>query len=281
MEGVLVEIISQFGVLGLVLAGIIYLIVDGLKTKKQNKEKYEAEKAKSKAQLDQVIDEIEHHVDKRIDAVNDRIDIVNTKVDTQYAILNKRIDAGPDVFINKIEEKKEEEDRIHFNKILEQFSTAPKLHRILKLYRERIGCDHIFLGTFHNGSTSISGIPYCKFDIIAEKFKPGHNSTDLREYTSIYKNSDVIVHDNLPVVISQEDYVYFKIDPNGNSELEEVDDILYRRCLKYGIKQFAANLLRDDNLNPVGFVGCVDFDYDDLNFQELNNCAKELEEIYK
>jgi hypothetical protein len=35
-------------------------------------------------------------------------------------------------------------------------------------------------------------------------------------------------------------------------------------------------------MNPIGFVGCVDFNYDDdLNFQELNNCAKELEEIYK
>ena len=180
-----------------------------------------------------------------------------------------------------MEEKKEKDNKEHFDKILEQFTQAPKLHRILKLYRERIGCDHIFMGTFHNGSTSISGIPYCKFDIIAEKFKPGKNNNDLREYTVIYKNSDILVHDNLPVVISQEDYVYFKINEDGSSELEEIDDILYRRCLKYGIKQFAINLLRDENMNPVGFVGCVDFDYDILNFKELNNCAKELEEIYK
>ena len=273
MEGIVIELLSQFGILGLLLAGVAWIIVDSIKTKKKN--------LVSSKKLDESITKLEGHVDKKIDDVNIRIDLVNTKVDTQYDLLNKRIDAGPDVFMGKMEAKKEKDDKEHFDKILEQFSQAPKLHRILKLYRERIGCDHIFMGTFHNGSTSISGIPYCKFDIIAEKFKPGKNNVDLREYTVIYKNSDILVHDNLPLVISQEDYIYFKINEDGSSELEEVDDILYRRCVKYGIKQFAANLLRDENMNPVGFVGCVDFDYDNLNFQELNNCAKELEEIYK
>ena len=273
MESVLVEIISQFGILGLILAGMIYIIIDIIKTKRKN--------LVSSSKLDESMDKLENHVDKKIDDVNTRIGLVNNKVDTQYELLNKRIAAGPDVFINKINENKKEENKEHFNKIIAQFSQAPKLHKILKLYRERIGCDHIFLGTFHNGSSSISGIPYCKFDIIAEKFKPGHNNMDLREYTTIYKNSDIIVHDNLPLVISQEDYIYYKINEDGSSELEDIDDILYRRCLKFGVKQFAANLLRDENHNPLGFVGCVDFDYDQLNFKELNNCAKELEEIYK
>ena len=273
MGGVVVELISQFGILGLLLAGVIYLIVDGLKTKKKN--------LVSSNKLDESIDKLKGHVDKKIDDVNERIDLVNEKVDTQYELLNKRIDAGPDLFMDKIAERKKEEDDEHKVKLIEQFAQAPKLHRILKLYRERIGCDHIFLGTFHNGATSINSIPYCKFDVIAEKFKPGHNNTDLREYTSIYKNSDILVHDNLPMIISQEEYVYFKINEDGSSDLEEVDDILYRRCLKNGVKQIALNLLRDESMGPIGFVGCVDFDYDSLNFKELNNCAKELEEIYK
>lgn len=273
MEGVIVELISQFGLLGLLLAGVIWIIVDSVKTKKKN--------LVSSKKLDESIDKLEGHVDKKIDDVNTRIDLVNDKVDTQYELLNKRIDAGPEVFMNIMEEKRKEDDKVHFDKFIEQFSQAPKLHRILKLYRERIGCDHIFMGTFHNGSTSISGIPYCKFDVIAEKFKPGHNNVDLREYTVLYKNSDILVHDNLPMVISQEDYVYYKIEEDGSSPLEEVDDILYRRCLKNGIKQISINLLRDKDMNPVGFVGCVDFDYDELNFKELNNCAKELEEIYR
>lgn len=273
MEGFLIEVLSQFGLLGLLLVGMGYLIYDGIRTKRKN--------LVSSKKLDESIEGVNKNVNSKISDVNNRIDLVNKKVDTQYDLLNKRIDASPDTFLNKITANKKEEDKEHFNKLMEQFSQAPKLHRILKLYRERIGCDHIFLGTFHNGSTSISGIPYCKFDIIAEKFKPGHNNIDFREYTTIYKNSDILVHDNLPLVISQEDYVYFKIDESGKSELEDIDEALYRRCIKYQIKQFAANLLRDENHNPIGFVGCIDFDYDELNFKELHNCAKELEEIYR
>lgn len=273
MEGITIELLTQFGLPGLLLAGVIYIIVEIIRIKKRN--------LVSSKKLDDSIGTLSGHVDKKIDDVNDRIDFVNDKVDTQYELLSQRIETNPELIMEKINEKKEKDDQEHFNKIIEQFSQAPRLHRILKLYRERIGCDHIFLGTFHNGSTSISGIPYCKFDIVAEKFKPGHNNLDLREYTTLYKNSDIIVHDNLPMVLSQEDYVYFKIQEDGSSELEDIDDILYRRCIKNNIKQVAINLIRDGHMNPVGFVGCVDFDYGDLNFQELNNCAKELEEIYK
>ena len=280
MEGVLVEIISQFGVLGLILAGIVYLIFEGIKQKKNQMScstKIDASISNLKTHVDGRIDD----VNVRIDDVNSRVDGINDKVNIQYDILNKKIDGNPDAFLKKIEEKQADDNKEHFNKVMAQFNQAPKLHKVLKLYRERINCDHIFFGTFHNGSMSVSGIPYCKFDIVAEKFKPGYNSQDNVELTTIYKDSDIIVHDSLPLIISQEDYVYYKVDENGHSELEEVDDILYRRLTKRGIKQFAINLIRDCNMNPVGIVGCFDFDYDEMNFQELNNCAKELEEIYR
>jgi hypothetical protein len=272
MEGVLVEIISQWGVLGLVLAGIVYLIWDGIKTKKQQRDRIEQH-------LGTAVGEIEKHVDDRIDIVNDRIDVVNDKVDLHYEILSKRIDASSDVVVDKLTQQKDQSNKNHIEAAFNQFEQAPKIHRILKLYRERIGCDHIFLAIFHNGSTSINGIPFCKFDIIAEKFKPGYNG-DFREYTTLYKDTDIIIHDNLPVVASQEDYIYFKIQPDGSSELEDLDETLYRRCVKNGIKQIALNILRDANMVPIGFVGCTDYDYDVLNLHELNNCEKELEEIY-
>ena len=273
MEGVVLELISQWGVLGLVLAGIVYLIWDGIKQKRKNQEK-EAERSAN------IVGNIEKHVDEKIDTVNDRIDAVDAKVDTHYDLTNQRIDNISNLVVSKLKDEKIQENQQHVAKVFDQFVQAPKLHRILKLYRERIGCDHIFLGLFHNGTKSIGGIPFCKFDVVAEKFKPGQNR-DFREYTVLYKDSDIIVHDNLPIYASQEDYIYFRINEDGSSELEELDDILYRRCIKFGIKQFAANILRDENMNPLGFVGCVDYDYDQLNFHELNNCAKEIEEIYK
>lgn len=272
MEGVLVEIISQFGVLGLILAGIIYLIVEGIKNKNGQ--------SSCSKKINESINDLTGKIDGKFDDVNRRIDLVNKKVDTQYELINKRIDAGPDIIMKKINDQQKDNQKIHFDKVMQQFSQAPRLHTVLKNYRERIGCDHIFFGTFHNGGTSISGIPYCKFDITAEKFKPEYNNKD-RELAIIYKNSDILAHDNLPVVLAQEDYVYYKINADGSSDLEKIDDILYRRCLGRGIKQIALNLIRDKEMNIVGFVGCISFDYDELDFKELNNCAKELEEIYK
>ena len=273
MEGIFVELISQWGVMGLILAGIIYLIVEGIKAKRGQ--------SSCSKQIQDSIKGLNSTVDRKFDDVNDRIDLVNKKVDSQYNILNQRIDHTPAAIMDQINASKSADEEEHFNKVVEQFEHAPKLHKILKLYRERINCDHIFFGTFHNGSTSINGIPYCKFDIVAEKFRPGYNNLDNREFAVIYKDSDVLVHDNLPLMISQSEHVYFRINEDNSSELEEVDDILYRRCVKYGVKQFAANLIRDNKHNPMGFVGCVDFDYDKLNFHELNNCAHELSEIYK
>lgn len=272
MESVLVGIISQFGVPGLLLAGVIYIIVDVIKIKRMN--------LVSSDKLNESVNGLNKNVDKKFDDVNSRIDLVNKKVDTQYDLINKRIDMEPDVIMDRIKVQRENDEKSHFNKIMNQFKQAPRLHSVLKTYRDRIGCDHIFFGTFHNGSTSISGIPYCKFDITAEKFKPGYNNND-RELAIMYKDSDVLIHDCLPVILSQEEYVYYRIDENGCSELEDIDDILYRRCIGRGIKQIAINLIRDNNSNPVGFVGCIDFEYDKLNFKELNNCAKELKEIYK
>lgn len=272
MTEVFGQLVSQYGIIGLLLAGVIYLIIDGIKTRRKN--------LVSSQKLDSSIGKLEEHVDSKIDDVNERIDTVNEKVDTHYDLLTRRIEECSTNTFNKIKCAKEESSKEHLNNVMAQFSQSPRYHKVLKLYRERINCDHIFLGTFHNGSTSINGIPYCKFDIIAEKFKPGYNSLDNREYTVLYKDSDIIVHDNLPLLISQEDHVYYKVEEDGSSPLEEIDDILYRRCIKYGIKQIAINLIRDENMVPIGFVGCVDFKYDEFNFKELSNCAHELEEIY-
>jgi hypothetical protein len=40
-------------------------------------------------------------------------------------------------------------------------------------------------------------------------------------------------------------------------------------------------MLYDKGGSPFGFVGCVDYDYDELNVMELAQCAKELEIIYE
>ena len=70
------------------------------------------------------------------------------------------------------------------------------------------------------------------------------------------------------------------IDENGNSVLADIDDIIYRRMVGRNIKQLAITLLRDPEGTPSGFVGCVRYDYEDIDLHELKDCGIELENVY-
>ena len=77
------------------------------------------------------------------------------------------------------------------------------------------------------------------------------------------------------------DIICHFIDKDGNSPLADIDDIIYRRMLGRDIKQLAVHITRDGEGKPSGFVGCVKYDYSDMNLNSLKNCAKELEIIYR
>ena len=46
-------------------------------------------------------------------------------------------------------------------------------------------------------------------------------------------------------------------------------------------KQLAISLLRDPVGTPSGFVGCVRYDYEEIDIHELKDCASELESVYE
>ena len=91
--------------------------------------------------------------------------------------------------------------------MINQISIAPKIHKVMGKYIDRIGCDHIFLGWFHNGTSSISGVPFYKFDLVAEKFNPTTNPKDY-EFGHMYKDVDILRHNKLPIELIQNKKIY-------------------------------------------------------------------------
>jgi hypothetical protein len=168
----------------------------------------------------------------------------------------------------------------HPKQFLDRLKLGPQLHKTLNAFRARINADHIFIGSFHNGNESITGIPYYKFDIIAERFRPDKVERDI-EFAFMYKDADLLRHDLLPSEVVQMGTVHYIIEKDGSSNLEDVDDIIYRRMIGRDIKQLAISLLRDpNNGTPSGFVGCVRYDYEKIDLQELKDCSVELENVY-
>lgn len=269
MESI-VTLITEFGSFGVLLglAGfIIYTYVKNQSISNNNDKKASNEIK----ELKQLLNDNTNEIKSSINSINGRVDSLETIVASNVKSINNRLDS---LEINGCCTTKN-----HSKQFLDRIKLGPQLHKTLNTFRTRINADHIFIGSFHNGNESITGIPYYKFDIIAERFRPDKVDRDI-EFAHMYKDSDLLRHDLLPSEVVQRGTVHYTIDKNGESDLSEIDDIIYRRMIGRDIKQLAISLLRDPDGTPSGFVGCVRYDYEYIDLQELKECGLELEGIY-
>lgn len=267
MEGI-VKLVTELGSFGLLLglAGfIIYTYFKDGVVKSSNKNN-----TGSTDKLESLLLENTKEIKTAIAQTNDRISNIEQSVSMQIGHLHDRIDEIETCPDKSLEHTKQFSDRLKL---------GPQLHSTLNKYRNRINADHIFIGSFHNGNESLTGIPYYKFDIIAERFRPDKVDRDI-EFAFMYKDADLLRHDLLPTEVVQRGIVRYIIDENGDSELKDIDDIIYRRMVGRNIKQLAISLLCDPSGTPSGFVGCVRYDYDEIDLTELKECGNELELVY-
>lgn len=263
MENI-VTLVTELGSFGLLLGLAGFIIYSYIK----NQSALKNSNNDDIKELKQLLKDNTADIKKSIDAVNNRVDSLEINVSTNINGLNARLHALENCGKTS-----------HPKQFLDRLKLGPQLHKTLNMFKARINSDHIFIGSFHNGNESITGIPYYKFDIIAERFRPDKVDRDV-EFAHMYKDADLLRHDLLPSEVVQRGIVHYVIDKDGKSELADVDDIIYRRMLGRDIKQLAVSLLRDPSGTPSGFVGCVRYDYEDIDLQELKDCATELENIY-
>lgn len=287
MENIVSEMIAQWGTFGLLMLFAIWIIYSNIKDGfKTNKKKDSSNQSESRHESDtlgelmaSLIDRLSTKIDKIDDKV-DRIEINSNNLNNRLTIVETKINQQPQAFINHFNKIQLEKEEAHNKMILDQMRLGPELHKILGEYKVKMNAQHIFLGSFHNGTTNVSGIPYCKFDLIAEKFSPDEVERDI-EYAFIYKDADIIRHNKLPMALLDNSIVHYVINEDKTSELSEIDDVIYRRMVGRDIKQLAVHITRDEKGKPSGFVGCTRYDYEDIDLAELRTCAKELELIYK
>lgn len=287
MEDFTNSIIAQWGTLGILIAFAIYIIYERIKNSLCNDNK---EYKNITHDTDIIITQtnaIREELKIIVESINSKIDAIEHLADHKIEVLNKKIiniensilDQS-NKFIDSIEEYNARNVDLHNKRILNQIQIGPILHRIMGNYLGTIDCDHIILGAFHNGTSSLSGIPFCKFDIISEKFSPKRVHYDT-EFAPMYKNVDILLHNKLPMILIQNGYVSYTIDEDDeNCILSEIDDVLYRRLLGRGIQQIALNILRDTNEIPIGFLCCIKYNKEPMNEAYIKRCALEIENVY-
>ena len=259
--GDIAQILTDLGSFGLVLGLAAWIIYSYFKDGGPKNIAKQDEKIKK--MLDESISDLKSSINITMDSFNNRVAGLEQVV---VDLRTRPVLTTPD-------------KPSHPKQFLDRLKLGPQLHKTLNTFRTRINADHIFIGSFHNGNESITGIPYYKFDIIAERFRPDKVERDI-EFAFMYKDADLLRHDLLPSEVVQSGTVHYIIDENSNSNLEAIDDIIYRRMLGRDIKQLAISLLRDPSGTPSGFVGCVRYDYEKIDLQELKDCGTELENVY-
>lgn len=269
MESI-IPIITELGSFGLLLTLAGFIIYNYIKDGKpiKNTNNYDVINTH---EFKTLLAENTADIKASINSLKNRVDNIEQNVSTSISTINERLNN-----VDNIDPRKQ---KSHTKQFLDRLKLGPQLHKTLNTFRTRINADHIFIGSFHNGNESITGIPYYKFDIIAERFRPDKVERDI-EFAHMYKDSDLLRHDLLPSEVVQTGTVHYIIKEDGTSELSAIDDIIYRRMLGRDIKQLALSLLRDPNGTPSGFVGCVRYDYESIDLQELKDCGAELENVY-
>ena len=139
-------------------------------------------------------------------------------------------------------------------------------------------CDHIGVALLHNGSVSLSGVPYIKFGIIAEKYKPIRCPHDI-DLSAKYKEEDIMQHNRLPSCVVQNKNIEFEIE--DDSILVDVDPSLYLKCKNLGIKRIAFEAFQDIHGLTTGFIVIYKFNSEPFDMGALHSTANTFEHLYQ
>lgn len=217
----------------------------------------------------------------RLNSLNNKFNDLQDDFNDKISYLETRINQMP---IENIIEAFNEAERIKSEKEQKMFLDTLRLgncaDELLEQYTKKINCTHIFVASFHNGTNSLTGNPYFKFDIIKEAYHP----TDIQEndhaFEPVYRDCQLSLLGKLPALLIDKGMIFFELDEHNKSEMEKYDNIIINRMRGMGIRQIALHVAYDNEMVS-GFVGCVKYDNEKMNLELLKECTRKLELIYK
>lgn len=260
MAQIIGTIIQQYGALGIIilfLAGVVYFILEDRKNNWGGKLKTLCDK---------------------MDNLDIKIGLVEDKLSARMDIVESKVDNLPEDSKNLMQAAAKQQTV----NLMSSNSLGGKISKVLKSFCHRINCDHIFLGSFHNGTTDLRGLHYCKFDILIDEFaNPLNLQPNDIDFQPLYKDENIMAYGDLPYKMIHMDSIIINVDDENNT-LFNLSDTMYRRCKSRDIKSIGFAVIRDIEDYPIGFIGCVSYVNcaQGMNDTELRECAHEIENIY-
>lgn len=256
--------VAQWGVSGVMMIAAGYILWESWKKNKEA-EKWFRDKAST--------------ADFR-NNTNEDLKTILTKVDQlaeDQALFRKMISDRVDQLSAKIENTNADEEELRLDAIAE---ISPVIHTLLQTHIDDCNADHLMVALLHNGTKSLCGVPYIKFDVIAEKFYPIRNPQDT-EMATIYKDEDIMSHNQLPAAILQNPRVCFDIENDTVNPLDQLDTVLFHKVVKRGIKHIAFEAIRDVYGRADGFVCAYSFKEEKMDLSAFSDATKTIESVYR
>lgn len=286
MNGVVTEIIAEWGILGVLIVIFGYLVWENYKAVRDRRLK----SSQSLDGLEKLSKKLSNDIyglgnniqtmGQKIDVMDQKVENVKTNLNERIDLLSMRIDSLPEDSVAASIRQRQDDSIMHLKQIEDIMLLGGQMHTILKEYVGKTNSHHIFIGSFHNGTSNLSGIPYCKFDIISECYCENKVTHD-HEFAPVYKDSDILRYGSLFSTLFNSGKILFSVDPeNGVNDMANHEDIIWRRMLGLGIKQLGVRILKDPENIASGFLGIVRYDTEEMDMEELDLCAMELERVY-
>ena len=277
MDQALVTALTQWGMAGVAIIAAAYVIWNNHKEEQKNKKRYE-EKLE---ELNKKNSTRESMSDLKTD-ISSIIGKIDTLSCSQDECRTKLVDMGNRITV--VEEKIEKRNSSHSQKEAERLmkltKLAPTIHSVIQSNMEDMNADHVFVALLHNGTQSLTGIPFMKMDVIVEKFNPLENPNDI-EYSTQYTNEEIMRHDKLPAVILHQDFLDIRVNEDGYSQMDALDAISAREMRKIGTKRIMFECIRDVDTCVMGFVCAYSYNTDDIHVETFRDMVKMLERLYR
>jgi hypothetical protein len=269
-----IEMAAQWGLAGIALAAAGYVIWTSHRDAKEKQKLYEEKilgletRNNNSESLTSAMDRLEKKIDDmgcgqeqchaRLVAMEEKISDMETRVGE----------------VTSHNVKEESERLVRVTKI------APSIHTLLTGSMKDMRADHVFVALLHNGTRSITGIPFMKMDVIVEKYDPLKNLSDV-DYATSYKDEDLMNHDKMPGVILQNDFIDVTLDEAGMDQMKHLDMLAYRDIQKIGTKRIMFECIRDIRGIAMGFICAYSYTTADMSLEKFRETAKTLERIYR
>ena len=179
---------------------------------------------------------------------------------------------------NKIDKHHPDQSSTEAARLKAISAAAPAVYAIISDGLDSCDCDHIGVALLHNGTVALSGVPYIKFGIISEKYKPIRCPQD-EPLLPRYKEEDIMSHNKLPMCVTQNKQAIFNV--SDDCILKDVDPIIYMKCIKRGIKRIAFEAIRDVHGLVTGFVVIYNLEDRDFDKDSLHAVTEAIEKVYQ